>query len=65
MVFEITSKDKFKYLIKPLSIGLMLDIIIVLIIGYYYNENFIMVLKMLLGVLIGQSFLFYIPIILF
>ncbi len=61
MTFSITSKDKLKYFIRPLFLGFVLDIILATLFTYYKGADYVMFLKLLLGILIGQSFLFNIP----
>lgn len=65
MKFSITEREKFKYLYKPLFIGLAIDLIGTLILVKYYSAELIVALKIFLAVLIGQSVLFYIPLLIF
>ena len=65
MTFDITQKDRFKYLYKPLLIILLLCFVFALILKYYYSYDLLMFLKFFLGTYIGQSFLFLIPLIIF
>lgn len=65
MTFNITQKDKFKYLYKPLLVILFLCFVFALILKYYYNYDSFMFLKIFLGTYAGQSFLFLIPLIIF
>ncbi len=60
--FKITSKDKTKYLFKPLLIIFFLCVVFALILKYYHSYNFIFFVKILLGTFVGQSFLFLFPI---
>ena len=65
MIFKITKRDKNIYFYKPIILGFLLDIILALGFTYYKDANLIMFLKLLLGILIGQSFLFNIPLLIF
>ncbi len=65
MIFRVTRKDIFKYLVNPLIIGLAIDLIFTIGGTIYYNGDFVFALKIFLAILIGQSILYYVPILIF
>ncbi len=65
MEFTISNHRKYRYLYKPLLIGLAADFVIVYLGIWYYNANLSVALQVILAVLIGQSILIYIPLVLF
>lgn len=65
MIFNIDSKDKSKYFYNPLILGFLFDLVLVFCFAHYKDVNFEIFLKLLLGILIGQSFLFNIPLLIF
>jgi len=65
MDFKISKKEVNQYLVKPIIIGLLLDLTITVLGSIFYKVDFIFVIKLFLGALLGQIFVFYLPIITF
>lgn len=63
--FKIASKDKSKYLFRPLLILCCIGFVICFVIILYKKTNLILGLQILFGALVGQSFLYFIPLFLF
>ena len=64
MEYRITSKTRNKYLFKPIFLGLILDLIGASLFVYFYSFDLIKSLKLIIAIVVGQSILFYIPLIL-
>lgn len=65
MDFKISKKEVNQYLVEPIIIGLLLDILGATLFAFYFQMNLIFALKVFLGILLGEIFLSYLPIITF
>ena len=65
MLFKITKNDKLKYFIRPLILGFLIDIVLVIIFIFFMQADLVMFFKLVFGLVIGQSILFNLPLSIF
>jgi len=65
MDFKISKREINQYLVKPIIIELLLDILGATLFAFYFQMNLIFAIKIFLGILLGEIFLSYLPIVTF